>query len=378
MRRLSGLQWVIVLLTLATAIIHFALAAGNWGTGLLPIMFALDGVGYVLLIALLYFSGRTGAGRSTIRWILIFYTALTIILYFVFNGGDSFSSVLGLATKAIELLLIILLLLDRGSDYEQVPAAAPATTTSYETVVTRSSTAVDTDPRSEEWVGTAGRAAVIGAAAAVVAADDQTDSEAEDEDAMLDEEIDTGVEVAAVAATRSATIRWEGFDEATLSNLDSLDLDDLLTRLEAHLKSIGRLDEYKRQIEYVEGIGEVRGQKLRASDMPTALAYFARCMTRKGRREVAQETGLSEKDILTWANQIDLYRIRGVGQEYADLLEVSGVDTVIELAQRNPTNLYQRIVEVNEQRSLVRRLPGESEIVDWIEQAKSLPRLIYY
>ncbi len=365
MRRLSGLQWVIVLLTLATAIIHFALAAGNWGTGLLPIMFALDGVGYILLIALLYFSGRTGAGRSTIRWILIFYTALTIILYFVFNGGDSFSSALGLATKAIELLLIILLLLDRGSDYEQVPAAAPVATTSYDAVATRSTTAISTDSESDEWLGAAGRTAVVGAAAAVAAG----------ELADADDEVEDTV---AAGATRAGVYQWEGFDEKTLSNLDALSLDDLRTRLEVHLASIGRLDEYQRQIEYVEGIGEARGQKLRASEMPTALAYFARCMTRKGRRQVAQETGISEKVILTWANQIDLYRIRGVGQEYADLLEVSGVDTVVELAQRNPANLYQKVVEVNTEKSLVRRLPGEKEVADWVEQAKSLPRLIYY
>ncbi len=373
MRRLSGLQWVIVLLTLATAIIHFALAAGNWGTGLLPIMFALDGVGYILLIVLLYFSGRSGTGRSTIRWILIFYTALTIILYFVFNGGDSFSSALGLATKAIELLLIILLLLDRGSDYEQVPAETPATTTTYDAVATRSTTSISTDADSDEWVGTAGRTAVVGAAAAV-AAGELADSEDEGDDTA----VDVGAEAAAVGATRSAAYRWEGFDEETLTNLDALSLDDLRTRLEVHLASIGRLDEYQRQIEYVEGIGEVRGEKLRAFAMPTALAYFARCMTRKGRRQVAQETGISEKDILTWANQIDLYRIRGVGQEYADLLEESGVDTVVELAQRNPANLYQKVVEVNEEKSLVRRLPGEKEIADWVDQAKELPRLIYY
>lgn len=376
MRRLSGLQWVIVLLTLATAIIHFALAAGNWGTGLLPIMFALDGVGYILLIALLYFSGRSGTGRSTIRWILIFYTALTIILYFVFNGGDSFSSALGLATKAIEALLIILLLLDRGSDYEQVPAAAPATATSYQTT-TRTTTALSTDPDDDEWVGTAGRSAVIGAAAATVAAEVAGDQDDVDEGAVVATR-SGAVDVDTAGASVTGAFRWEGFDEDTLANLDKLDLDELRTRLEAHLASIGRLDEYQRQIEYVEGIGEVRGQKLRALEMPTALAYFARCMTRKGRREVSQESGLSEKEILTWANQIDLYRIRGVGQEYADLLEQSGVDTVVELAQRNAANLYQKMVEVNADKSLVRRLPGEKEVGDWVEQAKSLPRLIYY
>jgi predicted flap endonuclease-1-like 5' DNA nuclease len=82
--------------------------------------------------------------------------------------------------------------------------------------------------------------------------------------------------------------------------------------------------------------------------------------------------------ILEWANHLDLYRIKGVGSEYSDLLEEAGVDTVVELAQRNPENLYQKLVEVNNAKKLVRKMPVQSQVADWIEQAKKLPRVLQY
>ncbi len=151
MRKLTGLQWVIVLLTMATAIIHLFLGASSWSTNpTMGAIFALDGVGYIVILALLYFSGRTGSGRSTMRWILILYTLLTIILYFVFNSGTAFSSTLGLITKAIEALLVILLFLDRGSDAVEAPVPATVATPT----VSRTVAEVDvTTPK----VGTIGR-----------------------------------------------------------------------------------------------------------------------------------------------------------------------------------------------------------------------------
>jgi predicted flap endonuclease-1-like 5' DNA nuclease len=82
--------------------------------------------------------------------------------------------------------------------------------------------------------------------------------------------------------------------------------------------------------------------------------------------------------ILKWVNRADLFRIKGVGEEYADLLEIAGVDTVPELAQRNAENLYQKVVEANQEKNLVRRLPSQSAVRDWIKQAKKLPRAINY
>jgi len=83
-------------------------------------------------------------------------------------------------------------------------------------------------------------------------------------------------------------------------------------------------------------------------------------------------------DKLPVGRHVDLFRINGVAEEYADLLEEAGVDTVPELAQRNPANLYQKLVEVNEAKQLVRRLPTESQVAGWVAQAKELPRVINY
>jgi predicted flap endonuclease-1-like 5' DNA nuclease len=85
-----------------------------------------------------------------------------------------------------------------------------------------------------------------------------------------------------------------------------------------------------------------------------------------------------DKLILRWVNHVDLFRIKGVGSEYADLLEAAGVDTVIELATRNPANLYQRLVSTNMEKRLVRKVPFPSQVESWIEQAKTLPRIITY
>ena len=111
------------------------------------------------------------------------------------------------------------------------------------------------------------------------------------------------------------------------------------------------------KLEAVEGIGPVYAEKLREAGIATTEALLKQCATRQGRRELAAQTGLSEKQLLEWANHLDLFRIKGIGPEYADLLEAAGVDTVPELAQRVPENLYQKLTEVNATKKLVRRLP---------------------
>jgi predicted flap endonuclease-1-like 5' DNA nuclease len=82
--------------------------------------------------------------------------------------------------------------------------------------------------------------------------------------------------------------------------------------------------------------------------------------------------------VLRWANMADLFRIKGIGEEYADLLEAAGVDTVPELSQRNPDNLHKKIAEINEEKKLVRRVPTQPEVGGWVEQAKQLPRALTY
>ena len=128
----------------------------------------------------------------------------------------------------------------------------------------------------------------------------------------------------------------------------------------------------------IEGIGEVYAAKLQDAGLRTTEAYLAATATPTDRKELEEKTGISGKLILEWANHADLYRIKGVAEEYSDLLEEAGVDTVPELAQRNPENLHAKIVEVNQEKKLVRRLPTQGQVSDWVKQAKDLPRVLTY
>jgi len=128
----------------------------------------------------------------------------------------------------------------------------------------------------------------------------------------------------------------------------------------------------------IEGIGPIYAQKLQDMGIHTVEALLERGATPQGRQEMAETTGLSGKRILEWVNHADLFRIKGVGEEYSDLLEAAGVDTVPELAQRNPENLFAKLQEVNVEKKLVRRVPALSMVESWIEQAKQLPRVIQY
>lgn len=131
-------------------------------------------------------------------------------------------------------------------------------------------------------------------------------------------------------------------------------------------------------IRRIEGIGEVYAGKLEELGIRTLEALLEQADTPQKRKALAERTGISEKLILEWANLADLFRIKGVGEEYSDLLEEAGVDTVVELAQRNPEHLHAKLVEVNAQKKLVRRLPSLREVTSWVEQAKSLPRVLHY
>ena len=128
----------------------------------------------------------------------------------------------------------------------------------------------------------------------------------------------------------------------------------------------------------VEGIGEVYADKLAKVGVSTTEELLKVGATPKGRKGLAGKTGIGDALILEWVNHVDLYRIKGVGSEYSDLLEAAGVDTIPELAQRNAGNLILKIEEVNRVKKLVRKLPVESQVADWIEQAKKLPRVITY
>lgn len=128
----------------------------------------------------------------------------------------------------------------------------------------------------------------------------------------------------------------------------------------------------------IEGIGEVFAAKLDGAGVPTVEALLKQGGTPGGRKALAEKTELSTDRILEWVNRADLMRIKGVGSEYSDLLEASGVDTVKELAMRRPDNLQARMVEVNEDKKLVRRVPTLNEVDAWVREAKTLPPMVSY
>jgi len=128
----------------------------------------------------------------------------------------------------------------------------------------------------------------------------------------------------------------------------------------------------------VEGIGPVYAEKLQAAGIATTEILLEKGASPQGRKEIEEKTGISHGLILEWVNHVDLYRIKGVASEYSDLLEEAGVDTVVELARRVAANLYQKMLEVNAEKKLVRRPPTEKQVADWIEQAKKLPRVVNY
>jgi len=128
----------------------------------------------------------------------------------------------------------------------------------------------------------------------------------------------------------------------------------------------------------VEGIGPVHAKDLSKAAVYTTEDLLKEGSTPSGRKEIEKVTGISHKLILKWVNMVDLFRIKGVSEEYSELLEEAGVDTIPELSQRNPEHLYNMVVEINDKKNLVRQLPSENEIKDWIEQAKTLPRVIKY
>jgi predicted flap endonuclease-1-like 5' DNA nuclease len=128
----------------------------------------------------------------------------------------------------------------------------------------------------------------------------------------------------------------------------------------------------------IEGIGKKYSEKLHAVGIYYTAELLKEGATPNGRKGLAGKTGISHELILEWVNLSDLFRIKGIGEEYSDLLEEVGVDTVVELSHRNAENLHAKILEVNELKKLVRRPPTLANIEGWIKEAKSLPRVIEY
>jgi len=132
------------------------------------------------------------------------------------------------------------------------------------------------------------------------------------------------------------------------------------------------------KISDIEGIGPKYAELLAKEGIKTVEGLLKTAAKQKDRKKLSEVLGISEKLILEWVNLADLFRINGIGEEYSDLLEEAGVDTVPELAQRKPENLLEKLTDINSQKKLVRRLPVLSQVESWVKQAKELPRIVEY
>jgi predicted flap endonuclease-1-like 5' DNA nuclease len=138
-----------------------------------------------------------------------------------------------------------------------------------------------------------------------------------------------------------------------------------------------RMTNYR--ITEIEGIGPNYAKKLGDIGITNVGSLLKRGASQKGRKEIADATGLDHSLILKWVNMADLFRVRGIGSEYAELMEKAGVDTVKELRNRNADNLTAKLAEINSQGPrLVRALPGKKRVQEWIDDAKNLDPLITF
>ncbi len=128
----------------------------------------------------------------------------------------------------------------------------------------------------------------------------------------------------------------------------------------------------------IEGIGPSFKKKLQKVGIRTTGKLLERAANPKGRRQLAEESGIDESRILKWANMADLMRVKGVAEEYSELLEAAGVDTVKELKRRNAGNLADKMAEVNKKKKLVRLLPSTKRVEGWVANAKTLKAVMTY
>ena len=128
----------------------------------------------------------------------------------------------------------------------------------------------------------------------------------------------------------------------------------------------------------IQGIGPAYAEKLQKAGVMKVSQLLEKGKTAKGRKDLEEETGIRHDLILTWVNHADLFRIKGVGPQFAELLEASGVDTVKEFAHRNAENLVAKMTEVNEKEHRTRRVPTVAEVQKMIDQAKELPAEVTY
>lgn len=132
------------------------------------------------------------------------------------------------------------------------------------------------------------------------------------------------------------------------------------------------------KISDIEGIGPAIEKKLNKAGVKSVNGLLKTAASAKGRKELAKATGFETKTILSWVNMADLYRVKGVGSEYSELLHAAGVDTIKELRKRKPENLVKKMEEVNSKgkKRLVRAVPTLKRVQSWVEYAKTLDPMV--
>jgi len=134
----------------------------------------------------------------------------------------------------------------------------------------------------------------------------------------------------------------------------------------------------KGELTSIQGIDEATEAKLNTAGVTTVAELLEKGATPKRREEIAAKSGVPATQILMSVTYADLFRIKGIAGQTAELLEASGVNTVAELAQRNPANLAAKLKEVNDTKKLTGKVPSEKQISEWIEAAKTLPKKVTY
>jgi len=128
----------------------------------------------------------------------------------------------------------------------------------------------------------------------------------------------------------------------------------------------------------IEGVGPANARKLNKAGVRGTNGLLKMGGSSKGRQELAKTTGFSAKTILDWVNRADLFRVKGIGTQYSDLLEAAGVDTVVELAKRKPEALLEVMAKTNAKKNLVNQMPALSLVKTWVKKAGSLKRAVQY
>ena len=133
-----------------------------------------------------------------------------------------------------------------------------------------------------------------------------------------------------------------------------------------------------KKISEIEGIGPALSEKLAKAGVRTVEALLEKGSTKAGRRTLADDSGIDEGKILDFVNMADLFRIKGVGSQFAELLKASGVDTIKELRNRNPENLHEKLVEIQALKKITRTVPGKNQVEEFVAQAKQLNPVVTY